>query len=80
MVWLYQHRRTTNFRCIDIVMLINFMVWLLVHKRLIYKILYFETRLLKYFSVNQNDLNVFNTVLLYTENGVPFLSHSRKSG
>ena len=42
------------------------MVWLLVYKRLIYKILYFETRLLNYFTVNQNDLNVFNTVLLYT--------------
>ena len=34
------------------------MVSLLVYKRLIYKILYFETRLLKYLTVNLNDLNV----------------------
>ena len=34
---------------------------MLVYKRLIYKILYFETLfgLLKYFIANQNDLNVF---------------------
>jgi len=63
MVWLYKHRQTTIFRRVDIY---EFMVWLLVCKRLVYKILYmyFETRFLKDFTANQNDLNVFNTELL----------------